>query len=147
MRERGVVTERVGLNQSFHICINISPWIALNRSGSICSRAKANLRRADGFALADAALAVAAVAALAALAALAAFEPALAAAALAAPVPPPPAPPSPVAAGDAVCVCVCVSVCLSVCVVCVCVCLCVFVLYCNTPENELTGKPAQPLTI
>ena len=35
MRERGVVTERVGLNQSFHICINISPWIALNRSESI----------------------------------------------------------------------------------------------------------------
>ena len=23
---------------------------------------------------------------------------------------------------------------------CVCVCLCVFVLYCNTPENELTGE-------
>jgi hypothetical protein len=38
------------------------------------------------------------------------------------------------------CVCVCLSVCLSVCVVCVCVCLCVFVLYCNTPENELTGE-------
>jgi len=40
------------------------------------------------------------------------------------------------------CVCVCVSVCLSVCAVCVCVsvCLCVFVLYCNTPENELTGE-------
>ena len=112
MRERGVVTERVGLNQSFHICINISPWIALNRSGSICSRAKANLRRADGFALVDAALAVAAVAALAALAA---FEPALAAAALAAPVPPPPAPPSPVAAGAAA-VCVWVCVCVSVCV-------------------------------
>ena len=55
-------------------------------------------------------------------------------------MPPPPPPPSPVAAGAAVCVCVCV--CLSVCVVCVCVCvcLCVFVLYCNTPENELTGE-------
>jgi len=32
----------------------------------------------------------------------------------------------------------------------VCVCVCVFVidLYCNTPENELTGEArAQPLTI
>jgi hypothetical protein len=35
---------------------------------------------------------------------------------------------------------VCVCVCVCVCVVCVCVCLCVFVLYCNTPENELTGE-------
>jgi hypothetical protein len=24
--------------------------------------------------------------------------------------------------------------------VCVCVCVCAFVLYCNTPENELTGE-------
>jgi hypothetical protein len=31
-----------------------------------------------------------------------------------------------------VCVCVCVCV--------VCVCVCAFFLYCNTPENELTGE-------
>ena len=40
---------------------------------------------------------------------------------------------------------VCVCVCVCVCVVCVRVSvsvsvLCVFVVYCNTPENELTGE-------
>ena len=33
-----------------------------------------------------------------------------------------------------------VSLALCVCVCVLCVCVCAFVLYCNTPENELTGE-------